>query len=173
MLPCWPALTDSVVVVVVVVAVPARIASFSRAAVAGEGQMLTLACRAVGVPAPARTWRGPRSMSLTVSASGGQNNDVAEHASNRAVLIGDGSLRLGPLSQLDAGNYSCHAQNVFGKDEIQYRVAVVGVPPAPSLSLADAAHRSLRLKWTVGQAAAASAAPIAGSAPTPTAACSV
>ncbi|XP_052126797.1 cell adhesion molecule Dscam2-like isoform X3 [Frankliniella occidentalis] len=127
--------------------VPARIASFSRTAAAGEGQMLTLACRAVGVPAPARTWRGPRGLARTVAANGGQGDGQAEDNNNRAVLLGDGSLRLGPLSHQDAGNYSCRAVNVFGNDEVQYRVVVVGPPAAPALTLAATSDRTLTLTW--------------------------
>ncbi|KAJ1524379.1 hypothetical protein ONE63_010879 [Megalurothrips usitatus] len=133
--------------------VPARIASFSRTAAAGEGQMLTLPCRAVGVPAPSRTWRGPHGLTRTVAVNGGLGADHSEPAGSRAVLIGDGSLRLGPLSLQDAGNYSCEAVNVFGEDSISYRVVVVGPPAAPVLGLAAATDRSLALKWTPADAA--------------------
>ncbi|KAK3933321.1 Down syndrome cell adhesion molecule-like protein Dscam2, partial [Frankliniella fusca] len=142
--------------------VPARIASFSRTAAAGEGQMLTLGCRAVGVPAPARTWRGPRGLARTVAANGAQGGDgQAEDSNSRAVVLGDGSLRLGPLAPQDAGNYSCRAANVFGSDEVLYRVVVVGPPAAPALALAAASDRSLSLAWS-GVESGGAGAPVTG-----------
>jgi len=119
-----------------IISVPARIASFSRRVVAGAGQNIMLVCHAVGLPAPNRSWRGPSGNSITAS-SGNRHHR----------LLPDGGLVLGPLKPEDAGNYSCLAENVFGRDEVTYGITVQ-VPPGPShLSVTATTTRSLSLQW--------------------------
>ncbi|XP_047000635.1 Down syndrome cell adhesion molecule-like protein Dscam2 [Schistocerca americana] len=109
--------------------VPARIASFSRRVVHGAGQSLVLPCRTVGLPAPSRQWRGPSGASIT------------------SQVLPDGGLALGPLRPQEAGNYTCVAENVYGKDEINYWV-IVQIPPSPPvLSVPASTSRSLSLQW--------------------------
>ncbi|XP_067002094.2 cell adhesion molecule Dscam1 [Anabrus simplex] len=118
--------------------VPARIASFSRRVVAGAGQNVVLACHAVGLPAPSRSWRGPA------------GTNIASNSGNRHQrILPDGSLALGPLRPEDAGNYTCLAENVFGRDEVSY-VVMVQVPPGPPvLSVPATTTRSLALQWRI------------------------
>lgn len=88
-----------------------------------------LPCHTVGLPAPSRQWRGPAGGTIT------------------SQILPDGGLALGPLRPHDAGNYSCLAENVFGRDEVTYWV-VVQVPPGPPvLSVPGATSRSLSLQW--------------------------
>ncbi|KAJ8871689.1 hypothetical protein PR048_028016 [Dryococelus australis] len=111
---------------------PARIASFSRHVVAKAGSSLTLACRAVGLPAPSRTWRGPGSRPVS-------------GPSHR--LLPDHGLALAALRPEHAGNYTCLAENVFGRDEVTYTLSVLLPPAAPHLSVAAASARGLALAW--------------------------
>ncbi|XP_063224746.1 cell adhesion molecule Dscam2-like [Bacillus rossius redtenbacheri] len=113
--------------------VPARIASFSRRVVALSGAALTLPCRAVGLPAPSRSWRGPKGGAV----------------SSRHRLLPDHALALGQLRPDDAGNYTCLAENVFGRDEVTYTLAVLVAPGAPVLSVAGASSQSLTVVWRV------------------------
>jgi hypothetical protein len=95
-----------------------------------------LVCHAVGLPAPNRSWRGPSGNSITPS-SGNRHHRV----------LPDGGLALGPLKPEDAGNYSCSAENVFGRDEITYGVMVQVPPGPPHLSVPATTTRSLALQW--------------------------
>lgn len=115
---------------------PARIASFSRRVVAGAGQNVMLACHAVGLPAPTRSWRSPSGNSITAS-SGNRHHR----------LLPDGGLILGPLKPEDAGNYSCLAENVFGRDEVTYGITVQVPPGPPQLSVPATTTRSVSLQW--------------------------
>jgi Immunoglobulin I-set domain. len=119
-----------------IISVPARIASFSRRMVAGAGQNIMLACQAVGLPAPNRSWRGPSGNSITAS-SGNRHHR----------LHPDGGLILGPLKPEDAGNYSCLAENVFGRDEVTFGITVQVPPGPPHLSVPATTTRSLSLQW--------------------------
>ncbi|XP_039277671.1 Down syndrome cell adhesion molecule-like protein Dscam2 [Nilaparvata lugens] len=110
--------------------VPAKIASFSNTVVASVGSRVTLSCHMVGLPAPARMWKGPGGSELPKDS----------------ILI-DGTLVLGPLSQDMSGNYSCSAENVFGRDEIFYQLAVMVAPAAPILAITAATMNSLTLQW--------------------------
>jgi hypothetical protein len=118
-----------------IISVPARIASFSRRVVAGAGQSIVLACHVVGLPAPNRSWRGP------------SGNSITQSSGNRHRVNSDGGLALGPLRPEDAGNYSCLADNVFGRDEVTYVIAVQVPPGPPFLSVPSTTTRSMSLQW--------------------------
>ncbi|CAG2069530.1 unnamed protein product, partial [Timema podura] len=117
-------------------AVPARIASFSRRVVAGAGQSVVLPCHAVGLPAPSRSWRGP---------SGGSIPSGSHHLK----VLPDHGLALAQLRLEDAGNYTCLAENVFGRDEVMYGVTVQVAPSPPVLVAGSSTAHSLALQWRV------------------------
>nr|CAD7425865.1 unnamed protein product [Timema monikensis] len=116
--------------------VPARIASFSRRVVAGAGQSVVLPCHAVGLPAPSRSWRGP---------SGGSIPSGSHHLK----VLPDHGLALAQLRLEDAGNYTCLAENVFGRDEVMYGVTVQVAPSPPVLVVGSSTAHSLALQWRV------------------------
>nr|CAD7572862.1 unnamed protein product [Timema californicum] len=116
--------------------VPARIASFSRRVVAGAGQSVVLPCHAVGLPAPSRSWRGP---------SGGSIPSGSHHLK----VLPDHGLALAQLRLEDAGNYTCLAENVFGRDEVMYGVTVQVAPSPPVLVAGSSTAHSLALQWRV------------------------
>ncbi|GLH10491.1 Protein sidekick [Gryllus bimaculatus] len=118
--------------------VPARIASFSQQVIAGAGKNVVLACHAVGLPAPNRQWRSPSGTILTTT-SGNRSHRV----------LADGSLAMGPLKPDDAGNYSCLAENVFGKDEVSYGLIVQVPPSQPVLTIPATTMRTISLQWKV------------------------
>lgn len=53
----------------------------------------------------------------------------------------------GPLTENDAGNHTCEADNVFGKDEIVFDVVVLLPPPPPILFLSASSGNSLTVSW--------------------------
>ncbi|XP_075216136.1 cell adhesion molecule Dscam2-like [Lycorma delicatula] len=116
--------------------VPARIASFSGRVIGSAGTHITLGCHTVGLPAPTRTWWGPSGAALPLD-------------SNKQQILGDGSLLLGPLSLDLSGNYSCHTENVFGRDHVAYQVIVMVPPTSPALAVTSTATNSLSILWKV------------------------
>ncbi|XP_049775018.1 Down syndrome cell adhesion molecule-like protein 1 homolog isoform X1 [Schistocerca cancellata] len=102
--------------------VPARIASFSESMTVAWKEELRLPCLTVGQPAPILHWT--------------KNGKTVQ--GNRHVQINsEGTVYISSVQNTDAGNYSCSAENVFGKEEIVYSVSVQesrskGIPSAPT-----------------------------------------
>ncbi|XP_065220187.1 cell adhesion molecule Dscam2-like isoform X2 [Planococcus citri] len=111
--------------------VPARIASFSGKVMSKIGTRVSLDCFAVGLPSPTRIWRGPSSSSLMPAYK--KNSDAV--------------LWLGPISENEAGNYTCQAENVFGKDEVTFQLTVLLPPLAPVLYLSSQSSSSIAVSW--------------------------
>lgn len=44
-----------------------------------------------------------------------------------------------------SSNYSCHARNSAGVDQVTHVIRVISQPPAPSVSLIQVTHNSLNL----------------------------
>jgi len=116
--------------------VPARIAGFSRKHVVGLNQALVLNCMCVGLPAPEKVWKA-------------QGRLVGRSDSPNLEITPDNSLSIGAVSIADQGNYTCHVENIYGKDEVHYEVAVRVAPAAPTLNVLAAGTTSLTLQWRV------------------------
>lgn len=56
---------------------------------------------------------------------------------------------LGPLTAELAGNYTCNAENVFGRDQVVYQVIVLIPPGPPQLLVPANTMHSLALQWKV------------------------
>ncbi|XP_054278015.1 cell adhesion molecule Dscam2-like [Macrosteles quadrilineatus] len=113
--------------------VPARIAGFSGKMVGVAGASLSLGCHAVGLPAPSRIWRGPTGAPLSPDFR----------------VLSEYTLMLGPLTSDLAGNYTCNAENVFGRDQVVYQVVVLVPPGPPQLLVPANTMASLALQWKV------------------------
>ncbi|XP_039278210.1 Down syndrome cell adhesion molecule-like protein Dscam2 isoform X4 [Nilaparvata lugens] len=116
--------------------VPARIASFSGRVVGTAGSKLILGCHTVGLPAPTRVWRDPTGAILT-------------HNSGTHKVADTGSLVVSPLWRDMAGNYSCQAENVFGRDQVVYHVVVIIPPAPPTLGVSSTSTHSIALQWKI------------------------
>lgn len=48
-----------------------------------------------------------------------------------------------------SGNYSCNAENVFGRDQVVYQVVILVSPGPPSLLVPATTMHSISLQWKV------------------------
>lgn len=62
-------------------------------------------------------------------------------------MAADGSLNIHAVEQTLAGNYTCSAKNLFGEDEVVYRVVAMRPPRPPQISVNFAAVDSIRISW--------------------------
>jgi hypothetical protein len=93
--------------------VPARISSFGGPVVRPFRNTASLACHAVGQPAPRREWlRGDQPLHA------GSNHNVQ--------IMDSGELVISNLQQSDSGNYTCQVANSHGSDHVQYTLTVQG-----------------------------------------------
>ncbi|XP_046988370.1 Down syndrome cell adhesion molecule-like protein 1 homolog [Schistocerca americana] len=118
--------------------VPARIASFSESMTVAWKEELRLPCLTVGQPAPLLHW--------TKSGKTVQGN-------RHVQINSEGTVYISSVQSTDAGNYSCSAENVFGKEEIVYSVSVQesrskGIPSAPTdFQAASHSTSTISLSW--------------------------
>lgn len=63
-------------------------------------------------------------------------------------MLSDGSLSVGPVDDKKyEGNYTCHVENIFGRDQISYTIHVL-YPPLPPEFRADAISTSaILVQW--------------------------
>ncbi|XP_049771830.1 Down syndrome cell adhesion molecule-like protein Dscam2 [Schistocerca cancellata] len=117
---------------------PAQIAPFSQHVVGVLHEDLKLSCLAVGQPAPQYYWR---------------KNGNAIQEDSRLQIIQGKLLVISPLERTDAGNYSCLAENIFGRDQIAYFVTIhesqnKGIPLVPSeIEISSTTASSIALQW--------------------------
>uniref|UniRef100_A0A8D9EQZ0 Down syndrome cell adhesion molecule-like protein Dscam2 n=2 Tax=Cacopsylla melanoneura TaxID=428564 RepID=A0A8D9EQZ0_9HEMI len=113
---------------------PAQIASFSRKIESSAQSVITLPCAIVGLPAPGRVWRMP-------------SGNVIRDDESMYRILSDGSLYIGPLTKDMVGNYTCHAENIFGKDDIYYPVSFLSPPGVPNILLQSTTIHSISILW--------------------------
>lgn len=114
---------------------PARIASFSQEIRISVGNPLTLECLAVGNPTPRTRWF-TRDRPVTFSPF--------------YEVSSDGHLRIHSIEPSISGNFNCSAVNLFGDDNIVYKVIAIKTPNAPVISLQYASADSIRIGWEKG-----------------------
>ncbi|KAF4532567.1 hypothetical protein B566_EDAN008491 [Ephemera danica] len=114
--------------------VPASIVSFGRTVTVLRKKRVQLACLAVGVPAPERSWLGPNNIPIT---------------GDRFKIHADGSLFISDVNKPDEGNYTCNVRNEEGANQIQYPLQVQVAPSAPVLHVTPSGTTSLNLRWVV------------------------
>ncbi|KAK2531069.1 Igsf10 isoform B [Columba livia] len=83
---------------------------------AKAGDTALLDCEAVGEPKPKIFWLLPSS-------------DMISSSRARHILHGNGSLSVGRVTPLDAGEYMCVARNPGGDDTKLYKLDIVAKPP--------------------------------------------
>lgn len=111
---------------------PARIASFSQVIRKSIGNTLILQCLAVGNPTPRARWF-TRDRPVTFSPF--------------YEVSTDGNLKIHSVEQTLSGNYTCSAKNLFGEDQVVYRVIAMKPPNPPQISVHYASSDSIRISW--------------------------
>ena len=90
---------------------PAKIASFDDTFTATFKEDAKLPCLAVGSPTPDITWK--------IKGVEFQPND-------RIRQLPEGSLYIREVVRLDAGEYTCTAENSIAKDSITHKLVILG-----------------------------------------------
>lgn len=63
-------------------------------------------------------------------------------------MLSDGSLSVGPVDDKTySGNYTCHVENIFGRDQISYTVNVLYPPMPPEFSADPVSTAAIRVQW--------------------------
>ncbi|KAJ2948220.1 hypothetical protein O0L34_g10030 [Tuta absoluta] len=116
---------------------PAKITSFGRRVHAAIGKRVRLACGAVGVPAPLRTWSRRR----PAPAIAGDPRFLLE--SQHLVILS--------LDRSISDNYTCTVRNPWGEERATWEVRALSPPPTPQLHLSSAGAARLHLTWQIEQ----------------------
>ncbi|KAK7073926.1 hypothetical protein SK128_017781 [Halocaridina rubra] len=110
--------------------VGAQIRSFGQVVEVVAGGSLTLPCAVVGSPQPAVTW-----------------TQLTRDKTLQPQSLPDNSLHVSVVGADVAGNYTCHAHNPHGRDDVMWEVKVVQVPPPPTLTVKYSTETSIHLSW--------------------------
>ncbi|XP_043500523.1 Down syndrome cell adhesion molecule-like protein Dscam2 isoform X6 [Polistes fuscatus] len=113
--------------------VPAAIISFGIPIVVPWRVDVNMACLSVGTPRPTVEWR---------------RADVKLH--QKYDFGPDNTLTLRNVQRSHEGNYSCHAKNSFGSDEITYTLQVQVPPTPPTLLATGTTTDAVQLQWKQG-----------------------
>ncbi|XP_055315179.1 cell adhesion molecule Dscam2 isoform X2 [Sitodiplosis mosellana] len=125
----------SVVSQVTTTKAPARIASFSQIIRKAVGKSLILECNSVGNPTPRARWF-TRDRPVTFSPF--------------YEIMLNGNLRIHSIEASLSGNYSCSAKNLFGEDNIVYKIIAMKVPNAPQINVHYSSLDSIRVSFESG-----------------------
>ncbi|XP_022178264.1 Down syndrome cell adhesion molecule-like protein Dscam2 [Myzus persicae] len=107
---------------------PARVASFGEHVNTVVGSTCMIECYKVGMPTPGIVWKKP--------------DDI------ETKVLSDGSLSVGPVvDKTYSGNYTCHVENIFGRDQISYTVNVLYPPLPPEFSVDPVSTSAIRVQW--------------------------
>lgn len=112
----------------------ASIASFSEQVVIAWQHNATLECRALGMPTPSTAW----------TIRGEQLSEAHRSVSSAAE---DSAIFIQKAQRTDAGNYSCTAENIYGKDEITYVLLILAPPLPPALNVVWETVSSIGIMW--------------------------
>ncbi|NXW63505.1 IGS10 protein, partial [Eurystomus gularis] len=89
------------------------------------GKDFQVDCKASGSPAPEISWSLPDGTMINNAMLA----DDSGHRSRRYVLFDNGTLYLNKVGVTEGGDYTCHAQNTLGRDEMKIHVTVVMAAP--------------------------------------------
>lgn len=63
-------------------------------------------------------------------------------------MLSDGSLSIGPVDDKTyEGNYTCHVENIFGRDQISYMLNVLYPPSPPEFHVDSISTSALLVQW--------------------------
>lgn len=63
-------------------------------------------------------------------------------------VLSDGSLSIGPVDDKTyGGNYTCHVENIFGRDQISYTVNVLYPPSPPEFHVDAVSTGAILVQW--------------------------
>ncbi|NWJ03374.1 IGS10 protein, partial [Crypturellus undulatus] len=89
------------------------------------GKDFRVDCKASGLPAPEISWSLPDGTTIN-SVMPVQGSGRRAH---RYVLFDNGTLYLNQVGLAEEGDYTCHAQNTLGRDEMKIHITVVTAAP--------------------------------------------
>ncbi|XP_066247380.1 cell adhesion molecule Dscam1 isoform X2 [Euwallacea similis] len=112
---------------------PPKVASFSQIIYQPIKSEIVLPCLAVGMPRPNTKWI--------------HEKKPITFGKFYAVTI-EGHLHIHDVDVSLTGNYTCKAENVYGKDSITYSLIVLMPPSAPDIEIEYATSNSIKVKWT-------------------------
>lgn len=90
-----------------------------------HGKDFQVDCMASGSPVPEISWSLPDG---TMINNAMQANDSG-HSTRRFTLFDNGTLYFNRVGMAEEGDYTCHAQNTLGKDEMKVHLTVVTAAP--------------------------------------------
>lgn len=96
-------------------------------------------CNSVGNPTPRSRWlthHGTREIPVTFSPF--------------YEILPNGNLRIHSIEVSLSGNYTCSAKNLFGEDNIVYKIIAMKVPNAPQINVHYSSFDSIRFSWESG-----------------------
>ncbi|XP_050520954.1 cell adhesion molecule Dscam2-like isoform X2 [Daktulosphaira vitifoliae] len=107
---------------------PARVASFGDHINVVVGTKCLIECYTVGMPTPIVKWKQPEGTEVEV--------------------LTDGSLMIGPINDSSyEGNYTCHVENIFGRDQVSYMVHVLYPPEPPEFYVESISTEVILVQW--------------------------
>ncbi|XP_036005814.1 immunoglobulin superfamily member 10 [Fundulus heteroclitus] len=107
---------------------PAKIEpKFNRKKQVHYGKDLKVDCKASGSPKPEISWSLPDGtmVNSALQADAGHGGG----RTSRYALLENGTLILNQVSTSEEGDYTCYAENLFGKDDMHVHISVVTTAP--------------------------------------------
>ncbi|XP_063162631.1 immunoglobulin superfamily member 10 [Candoia aspera] len=89
------------------------------------GKDFKVDCKASGSPEPEISWSLPDGTTI----NNVMQADDSGYGFKRYTLFDNGTLYFNKVGMTEEGDYTCHAQNTFGKDEMKVHIRVVAAPP--------------------------------------------
>ncbi|KAM6223889.1 immunoglobulin superfamily member 10 [Rhynchocyon petersi] len=90
-----------------------------------HGKDFQVDCKASGSPVPEISWRLPDGTVI----SNAMQADASSHRTRRYILFNNGTLYFNKVGVAEEGDYTCHAQNTLGKDEMKVHLTVITTAP--------------------------------------------
>ncbi|XP_032081807.1 immunoglobulin superfamily member 10 [Thamnophis elegans] len=89
------------------------------------GKDFKVDCKASGSPEPEISWSLPDGTTI----NNAMQADDSGHTLKKYTLFNNGTLYFNKVGMLEEGDYTCHAQNTLGKDEMKVQIKVVAAAP--------------------------------------------